>query len=187
MALTSALGLNSLRPGVCTSATRPAVPYNGQSIYETDTGRVMFHNGTGWVVLSEPAVTWTPTFGGINGGTTLGTGEYHRSDGYMDIFAKLVFNAGATVANPYVLLPFTAAVFGSNRASFAMYDNAGYIYLGMTGGVGSPSTTVNLFSVDASVTRAYAAGVNGTSPFTIGAGDVWEVQGRYRLDVRHSY
>ena len=38
--------------GVCTSTTRPASPYNGQVIYETDTGRTLVWNSTAWVFLS---------------------------------------------------------------------------------------------------------------------------------------
>lgn len=38
-----------LRPGVCTSTTRPSGPYNGQLIYETDTKKVYIYNGTSWV------------------------------------------------------------------------------------------------------------------------------------------
>jgi hypothetical protein len=33
---------------VCTSATRPGTPFTGQQIYETDTGRRYFWNGTKW-------------------------------------------------------------------------------------------------------------------------------------------
>lgn len=40
------------RPGVCTSSTRPASPYEGQVIYETDTDRTLVWNGSGWVFLS---------------------------------------------------------------------------------------------------------------------------------------
>jgi len=38
-----------LRPGVCTSSTRPASPYDGQVIYETDTDFMLVYNGTAWV------------------------------------------------------------------------------------------------------------------------------------------
>ena len=38
-----------LRPGVCTSTTRPTAPYEGQHIYETDTDLVYLWNGTAWV------------------------------------------------------------------------------------------------------------------------------------------
>jgi len=38
--------------GVCTSTTRPASPYEGQVIYETDTDRYLIYNGSSWVSLS---------------------------------------------------------------------------------------------------------------------------------------
>jgi hypothetical protein len=41
-----------MRPGVCTSTTRPATPYDGMMIYETDTNLVRIWNGTAWKTLS---------------------------------------------------------------------------------------------------------------------------------------
>lgn len=41
-----------LRPGVCTSSNRPATPFEGQVIYETDTDRTLVYNGTAWVLLA---------------------------------------------------------------------------------------------------------------------------------------
>lgn len=53
MPLSSVVGAQSIvKPGVCTSSTRPASPYDGQVIYETDTDRTLVFNGTGWVFLS---------------------------------------------------------------------------------------------------------------------------------------
>ena len=40
------------KPGVCTSSTRPASPYEGQVIYETDTDKTLVWNGSAWVYLS---------------------------------------------------------------------------------------------------------------------------------------
>jgi hypothetical protein len=49
MPITSQIGSSSLiKPGVCTSTTRPASPYEGQVIYETDTDKVLVWNGTAW-------------------------------------------------------------------------------------------------------------------------------------------
>lgn len=42
-----------LRPGVCTSTSRPSVPFDGQVIYETDTNRLAVWNGTSWIVLAD--------------------------------------------------------------------------------------------------------------------------------------
>lgn len=42
-----------LRPGVCTSTTRPTAPYEGQMIYETDTKQTLVYNGSTWVMLTD--------------------------------------------------------------------------------------------------------------------------------------
>ena len=39
--------------GVCTSTTRPATPYEGQVIYETDTNRVLVWDASAWVGISS--------------------------------------------------------------------------------------------------------------------------------------
>jgi len=41
-----------LRPGVCLSTSRPAVPFDGMMIYETDTNLVRIWNGTAWKTLA---------------------------------------------------------------------------------------------------------------------------------------
>ena len=48
MALDAALGRLGIRPGVCTSSTRPANPFEGQVIYETDTNNIRFWSGSAW-------------------------------------------------------------------------------------------------------------------------------------------
>lgn len=39
---------NGVRPGVCTSSTRPANPVVGQMIYETDTQKLKIWLGSVW-------------------------------------------------------------------------------------------------------------------------------------------
>jgi hypothetical protein len=54
MGITQQIGASSIiKPGVCTSSTRPASPYEGQMIYETDTDKVLLWDGS----------TWTPSTG----------------------------------------------------------------------------------------------------------------------------
>lgn len=61
MPLSSVLGAQSLvRPGVCTSSTRPASPFEGQTIYETDTDLVRSYNGSAWATIGP-----TPTFNNV--------------------------------------------------------------------------------------------------------------------------
>lgn len=42
-----------LRPGVCTSTTRPSTPFEGQMIYETDTNQVLVYEGAAWVMIAD--------------------------------------------------------------------------------------------------------------------------------------
>ena len=42
-----------LRPGVCTSTTRPSSPYTGFIIYETDTGYLRVWDGANWDYMSK--------------------------------------------------------------------------------------------------------------------------------------
>ena len=52
MGISQQIGASSLsKPGVCTSSTRPATPYEGQMIYETDTDKVLVWNGTAWTMV----------------------------------------------------------------------------------------------------------------------------------------
>lgn len=64
------------RPGVCTSTTRPASPYAGMAIYETDTSRLLIWNGTTWL---RAAVS--------------------SSDGSVTVPGNIVANTGKFVAN----------------------------------------------------------------------------------------
>ena len=68
MPLSSVVGAQSvIKPGVCTSSTRPASPYHGQVIYETDTNSMKVWNGTFWngvgrvrnVAAFTASGTWT--------------------------------------------------------------------------------------------------------------------------------
>ena len=42
-----------LRPGVCVSTARPATPFDGQVIYETDTNRVLVWDNAAWVMIAD--------------------------------------------------------------------------------------------------------------------------------------
>jgi hypothetical protein len=53
MPLSSVVGAQSIvKPGVCTSSTKPASPYDGQVIYMTDVDQTAVWDGSSWVVLS---------------------------------------------------------------------------------------------------------------------------------------
>lgn len=79
-----------LRPGVCTSTTRPTTPYTGQIIYETNTGYLRVWDGANWDYLSQSQdgttnlpisamgqrATFTPTWTSTGTQPALGNGTF---------------------------------------------------------------------------------------------------------------
>ena len=78
-----------LRPGVCTSTTRPTAPYEGQMIYETDTDMVAIWNGTAWRYIAAT----TPT-----NGTVLQVQSTLKTDTFSYASATFADVTGLTVA-----------------------------------------------------------------------------------------
>ena len=63
MGISQQIGASSMvKWGICTSSTRPASPYHGQHIYETDTNLQFVWNGSAWV--NNYASSASPTFTG---------------------------------------------------------------------------------------------------------------------------
>lgn len=53
MTLSTVLGAQSVvKPGVCTTATRPASPFEGQMIYDTTVDTTLVWNGSAWIGAS---------------------------------------------------------------------------------------------------------------------------------------
>ena len=57
-----------MSPYQATSTTRPSSPWEGQTIYETDTDKMLVYGGSAWLYTSTPQSTeigawqtWTPT------------------------------------------------------------------------------------------------------------------------------
>jgi hypothetical protein len=75
MGLDAGYGIGSVKPGVCTSSTRPASPYNGQVIYETDTSLAKVWNGTTWFQLNYNYLDRSAS-GAVSGGVITSTTSY---------------------------------------------------------------------------------------------------------------
>ena len=76
MGLTSSVPNSILQPGVCTSTTRPAAPYEGQAVYETDTNKTLIYNGTAWVIFNDPNAASVVTSDDISTIVKLTQAEY---------------------------------------------------------------------------------------------------------------
>ena len=88
---------SGVRPGVCTSTTRPSNPYLGQLVFETDTFVLKYWNGTIWQgAISAPAGT-VNTFAGSTApaGWLLAYGQAVSRTTYADLYAIVGNTYGA--------------------------------------------------------------------------------------------
>lgn len=87
MPFTEGYGIGSLKPGVCTSTTRPASPFDGQVIYMTDVDQTAVWDGTQWTVLAPIAGNRNIIInGGLDvwqRGTSFTTGGVYSADRFI--------------------------------------------------------------------------------------------------------
>jgi len=102
MPFSSVLGASSvIKPGVCTSTTRPTVPFEGQLIYETDTDMVAAYNGSAWVYTHSSGLV---RFAGADFSAAASlTVDNCFTSSYTNY--RLMFNfTGAATASPVIQL-----------------------------------------------------------------------------------
>lgn len=101
MPLSTVLGAQSLiKPGVCTTATRPASPYTGQMIYDTTVLQALVWNGTAWASVGATA-------GGL---VFIGSGSFTAS-----ATASLPTNSFTSTYKNYKVIYQLSAVSGANQ------------------------------------------------------------------------
>lgn len=138
MGIDSGYGIGSLKTGVCTSTTRPASPFEGQTIYETDTDLTKAYNGASWVNVGATAgaVTLVETLSPSAAATaSFTTGKISSSYTYYTVFYSLdktfvtnLRSAGSTITasnyNSQVLGATTGAVnVNSTQSSRPSWEN----------------------------------------------------------------
>lgn len=159
----------------CTSGTRPTTGLHaGMVIAETDTHRLLIHNGADWVDLAAwsqtGAKTWTPTItqsGTV--GATVTEARFVRNGAVIRCWADLAVSGSGTSGNAIqVTLP--AA---SSSPSGALIVGAGTIY--DTSGAVNYSCAVQLASASAVLFKNDASqngGVGALPAFGLAPGDV---------------
>ena len=145
------MAINSLstgwRPGVCTSSTRPTAPYEGQTIFETDTDRMYVWNGTAWVIPNTPAqnpdgmalVSPTSVAGtGVTASGGLVTFSAATTVRLNGVFSstytnyRVVFDTSTNVGGGEIRIVY----YSGGSALTAGYTSAG-LYMGLSGGAQS--------------------------------------------------
>jgi hypothetical protein len=185
----TAADINKQSPTLCTSSTRPTGGnlYEGVIITETDTERVLYYDGTNWVILAEPQQTWTPTWTNLTIGNATQTGRYKRSDGWCDISLTVTLGSTTTVGtDPQFTLPVATAGMPAGALSVAALDLSPIArYVGSHAAVGAAGTTVDLSILAASGSYAQFAAITASVPFTWATGDVIYVSGRFQMNTRY--
>lgn len=162
--------------------------YAGKYVYETDTGRTVMYDGTGWVIQNEPVQSYTPTWTGVTNSAV--SGSYKRADGFCEFTATITVSA---MTGPVtVTLPITAFATPSPTQFETVFIDASATTSGYFYGVHSASTTVlTLYAVTVNAaaagnTYAFSTSLTNAIPFTWAAGDSITATGRYRMTTRYS-
>ena len=146
-----------LRPGVCTSTTRPTTPYTGQTIFETDTNKMLVWNATAWVIPNQ--TTQNPEGLELIKVQTVGSavGSVTVTDAFSATYHnyKIVYSGGASSA-------FTDAIIylGGTLPSSGYY--ASYIYVGFSG-----SSVINAGTVNGQYIRYSGISASGVMSIAI--------------------
>jgi hypothetical protein len=150
MPFSSVLGASSvIKPGVCTSSTRPTVPYTGQLIYETDTGMVAAWNGSAWVYTHSSGLVLvkTQTIGTAVSSVTVSDVFSSTYDNYKITIvggvgswsdAAISIQMGSTTSGYYFSLIYAALGSGS-PTNAGSANAANWLYCG-----NSDTNTINL-------------------------------------------
>ena len=144
MGISQQIGSSSLsKPGICTSSTRPATPYEGQMIYETDTDKVLVYNGTAWVIPNSPA----------------------QNPQGLELVTTATCSSGGTASGGVVTIGTTVSSVTVSSAFSATYDNYKII---VNGGLGSTDDFLKLTLGStatgyyfAQIFRSYAGSTSG--------------------------
>ena len=117
-----------LRPGVCTSTTRPTAPYEGQMIYETDTDKMLIWIGSSWVIPNQTTQNFdglelikTQTIGSAVGSVSVSDAFSSTYDNYKitmnsigSTSHSIALSLGASVTGYYGVLLYADSTVGTS-------------------------------------------------------------------------
>ena len=168
---------SSSRPGVCTSTTRPVNPYSGQTIFETDTSRILAWSGSAWVGVSSLSGLQIDGSGRVTTplrpafryhGFSINTTGMQGGSAPLNVGSHLTIGSGATYSK------FTAPIAGLYiiGASILVAQDGGRVEMVL---LKNGSTTIDginyyAFNQYANATNAYS-NASGSFPLYLNAGD----------------
>jgi hypothetical protein len=183
--------------GVCTSSTRPAGPFEGQVIYETDTDRVLVWNASAWVApnsqTSNPPGLELITGVGCSAGGTASNGVVTIGSAVSSVTVTNAFSASYDnyLINVSGVLPSTSGnwfMFGFNPASTTGFfgNSYGINFLGSVVNANRNNSETLLITQTNQAAGSNGMSINVFSPFlatrtsifnTSSQGPGWVIQG----------
>ena len=97
-----------IQPGVCTSATRPASPFEGQVIYETNTKTILIYNGSAWITTLPRTAVNTDITPATSGSYTNATASVSVSTG-SSAWVTLISQGLSTSSGSTTLISFAVS------------------------------------------------------------------------------
>jgi hypothetical protein len=167
-------------PYICTAATRPASPFAGQTIFETDTLKTLQYSGSAWwttAITGNGVSTSAPTvFQGAGVGITIVTSNYRVINGVCDWWYQINTTIGTAGYVVTLALPVTSAeVNVTNIGSGIIYDaSTGVIYVCS---IEQATTTTVSFQTDLGVNAMWGI----TPSIALGTGDELRGFARFRV------
>lgn len=153
------------QPGVCTSATRPASPYEGMVIYETDTNQTLVWDGSAWVMVHDtdqpPGMQLVAKSSTISGGKILVENCFSEEyDAYRIVISNLRFANAAT-------------------ASFELYTGSVYTTSGFYASTMRVAFGTTTFNAVIAANNAASSSIGLVADSTGTSGGVMEIQNPY--------
>lgn len=172
-------------------ATLP-IPSNGLRCYVLDVKRDYLADGGGWIIMSEPEQTYTPTLVNVTLGSPAqsNTGWFRRDNGFITIYTKFVLGqvGAALTGQPTISLPtgITAGVAPRGAIAMSGLDS---------GGIGAFDGVCEAMSAGTTVITPYVSAAGGAYvqqnnilaavPMTWGAADSLATYGRIPMQTRY--
>lgn len=149
---------SNLRPGIVTSTTRPATPYEGQMVYETDTDKVLVWTGASWkgipvITSSGSSNVLTASVDGVQGqmphalaaGTINATTNTSYQNTFYGISAAITFPVGRFSQAPMTVASVASGGYG--WASINSRTSTGISFIWLVADGNGVTRTINWVAI----------------------------------------
>lgn len=161
-----------LKPGVVTSSNRPANPYDGMMIYETDTDKVLIWNGSAWKEIIVPWTSFTPTWTNLTVGNAAQSWAYQIVNDTVTVQGITTLGSTSSVTGvPLLTLPVNRdASHVTSIGTGTLNDTGTATYLAYP--ISTANNSVYFFATSTGSTYASESNTSSTVPFTWTNGDL---------------